>query len=112
MIARTFDLMSATFCSLSLMEKHTHTQTRQPLYITTAYLKSKRTASKFKGKTSTTQIILTQAAFTHSLEKPSLCRIFICFTTVDFPDSPAPKINGERSDLKHILSCYKQQQRH
>ena len=24
------------------------------------------------------------------MEKPSLCRIFICFTTVLLPDSPAP----------------------
>ena len=29
-------------------------------------------------------------AGTHSFENPSLCKIFICFTTVLFPDSPAP----------------------
>ena len=35
---------------------------------------------------------------TYSSENPYLCSIFICFTTVLLPDSPAPTEEGERYD--------------
>lgn len=39
---------------------------------------------------------------TYSDPNPLTCRILICLTMVDLPDSPAPETHSERTTLKSV----------